>query len=461
MSALRTPFLNYGALIPNDIDKPSKLLILHNRNEEVNIPKDDNLQAWKREFVIPWGPLFDLFIVLLYIFFALTYQSSKILFYLNYQSILDNYFIPSDDDDEISYIYYKSNLIDSVNSTAYNFFNFAITFPTQDNFSQDSPLFVSIETEDDEDEFIITESNISYVYQQFLNISDQLKSASISMDYLITRITETEFFYTSITYTVNYDQVDELGLYEISSDLVGTANVENSNFLTINNLTVRIFPYTLVIVDIFAILLTLARFISFFRHAREHAQKNYVTLYRALYWKMDRFEIFNLSYQLLTLISILLYIKYVNNDFGRHRFLLFLVASAGFFHSIGLFMHLRLKRETWFVAQLIFRSLSRTLLFVFGFIPFYISWAFMGLSFFGYFSELFTGFLRSLKILFSMMHTDVCMDTQDQLNEHAAEPNWVIVCYVSSWLCLTGGMVINILISIVENTLEEMIIEEG
>lgn len=461
MSQLKTSFLNYAALIPSDVDKPSKLLVLHNRNEEVNIPKDDNLQAWKREFVIPWGPLFDLFIVLLYIFFALTYQSSKINFYLNYQSILDNYFIPSDDDDESSFIYHKADLIDSINSTAYNFFEFANDFPVQDNFTQDSPLYVSIETEDDEDEFLITEENISYVYQQFLNISDTLLSASIKMDYLITRITEEEIFYTSITYSVNIDQVESLGLYEISSDLVATATVDSGNILTINNITFNIFPIALVIVDSIAILLTLSRLVSFFRHAREYASKNYVTLYRALYWKMDRFEIFNLSYQLLTLISIVLYLKYVNNSLGTHRLLLLLVSFSGLFHSIGLFTHLRLKSETWFVSRLIFRSLSRTLLFVFGFIPFYLSWTFMGIAYFGYFSELFDGFLRSLKILFSMMHTDVCMDTQDQLNEHAAEPNWLIVCYVSSWLCLTGGMVINILIAIVENTLEEMIIEDS
>ena len=460
MSTLRTPFLNYAALIPSDVDKPSKLLVLHNRNEEVNIPKDDNLQAWKREFVIPWGPLFDLFIVLLYIFFALTYQSSKIQFYLNYQSILDNFFIPSDDDDETAFIYYKADLINSANSTAYNFFDFANNFPVQDNFTQDSPLYVSITTEEDEDEFIITEDNISYVYQQFLNISDKLISASIQMDYLITRITDKDIFYTSITYSVNFDQVGELGLYEISSDLEGTASVDSDNALAINNLTIRTFPIALVVIDSIAILLTLSRFISFFKHAREYASKNYVTLYRALYWKMDRFEIFNLSYQLLTLISILLYLKYVNNTFGTHRVLLFLVALSGLLHSIGLFAHLRLKSETWFVARLIFRSISRTLLFVFGFIPFYISWTFLGIAYFGYFSELFAGFLRSLKILFSMMHTDVCMDTQDQLNEHAAEPNWLIVCYVSSWLCSTGGMVINILIAIVENTLEEMIMED-
>lgn len=454
-------FLNNNALLPpTNFDQPSKLLVAHTRNEEVFVPKDDNLQAWKKEFIIPWGPLFDLFIVLLYIFFALTYQSSKVRFYLNYQTIFDDYFLP-EEDEESPYIYTKEDLIDSANSTAYHFFNFASDFPSQDIFKEDSPLTVTIETTEYEDELIIIRDEVDTVASNFTNISNILISATFEMDYLIVKFTEQEIYKTSLTYSVYFDQVKQLNLYEMSSDLVGKSTVENGSFMSPNQLVVSIFPITLAIIDSIAIVLTLSRFVSFFHHAREYAQKNYITLYQALLWKMDRFETFNLSYQLLTLISITLYLRYANDDLGRHRFILFMVAFSGLLHCCGLFGHLRLKKETWFTARFIFLSLSRTLRFVFGFLPFIVAWAFMGLALFGYFSELFDGFVRSLKIMFSLMHTDVCMDTQDQLNEHAAAPNWLIVVFVCSWLCLTGGMVINILIAIVENTLEDMLSEEG
>ncbi|OHT03522.1 hypothetical protein TRFO_29075 [Tritrichomonas foetus] len=458
-SMSRTPFLNYAALIPmNDHDQPSKLLVVHNRNEEVFVPKDDNLQAWKREYIIPWGPLFDLFIVLLYIFFALTYQSSKINFYLHYNTIFDTFFLP-DEEEESTTIYFRNDLIESANSTAYSFFDFVNYFPSQDNFSENSNLRVSIETLDDEISNFITRENITLVFPLFEKYADNISYAALEMDYLITRVETDIILFTKMTYTVTYSQVRDLGILEISSEFVGENSAENGSILFSSQLSVAVFPIALVIVDSIAIILTLTRFISYFKHAKEYANKNYITLYRALLWKMDRFEIFNISYQVLTLISVSLFIKYVNADFGRYQMLLLLLSFASLLHCIGLFTHLRLKKETWFVARLIFKSISRTLLFVFGFIPFYIAWSFMGLSFFGYFSELFDSFLRSLKVMFSMMHTDICMDTQDQLNEHAAAPNWLIVTFVCSWLCLTGGMVINILIAIVENTLEDLIIE--
>ena len=59
-----------------------------------------------------------------------------------------------------------------------------------------------------------------------------------------------------------------------------------------------------------------------------------------------------------------------------------------------------------------------------------------------------------------MMHTDVCMDTQEALKDEAAAPQQLVTSFVVSWLMLTGGMVINILIAIVENTLEELIVED-
>ena len=455
----RTPLLNLAALIPTeDQDQPSKFLIVQNRNEEVFVPKDDNLQAWRREYIIPWGPLFDLFIVLLYIFFALTYQSSKIRFYLNTREIYDNFFF-TDYDDYSAVIYLKEDLINAASAAADKFFDLTDVVPMQDQFTNGSFLFVEIQTFNDTCEFVVEQENVSIVNEKFTENANQIVFASLKMDYLITRYEDDVSYYINITYCILFEQVKKLGLIEMSSDFYGSNSVENGNIMTTDYLSVTVFPIALVVVDSFAIFLTLIRFMSHFKHAKEYAQKNYITLYRALLWKMDRFEIFNISFQTFTLISILLFIKYVNHDFGRRKVLLLLISFAGFIHCIGLFTHLRLKKETWFVARLVFKSIKRTLLFVFGFIPFYIAWTFLGLSLFGYFSELFDGFLRSLKILFSLMHTDVCMDTQDQLNEHAAAPSWLVVTYVVSWLFLTGGMVINILIAIVENTLEDLIKE--
>jgi hypothetical protein len=220
-------------------------------------------------------------------------------------------------------------------------------------------------------------------------------------------------------------------------------------------------PVSILLFDSLAMIFTICRFIWFMQRAKEYAKSNYVPVAKALVWKISRGDVFNLFYQTLTLVAIILYIVKVKGDFKQSdRIFLIILGFAGFLHCLGLFHHLKMKKETWFVARLIWRSLGKTVLFVTGFMPFFYAWTMMGISLFGQFSYLFKGFLRTCKILFSMMHYDVCMDTQEALKVEAAVPQWVTWVFAASWLMQTGGMVINILIAIVETTLEELI-EEG
>lgn len=441
----------------------SMVLLLHNRNEELNIPKPNNLNFWEKYHIVPWAPFLDLFIVLLFIFFALTYQTCKIHFLLNFETIFDNYFMESTDDDGdgIALLYFKNDVIDNADNSAQKFFSFVNDFPSQDPLSEASNLSVRFQFEDNSElDYTISRDNLSLVRNFFEMYISDFKQAVLEVNYLLSRNSGKTEFLSTITYGITFQRLERSGIIQLSSDFVGTNTIEKGRIVLASQLSVTIIPIALLIADIIALLMNLSRLISFIKYAKDYAKNNYVTLYKAIVWKMDRGEIFNLFYQFVTMISIILFIKYVGYDYGKHNNILLLVSFSGLLHCIGLFRHLRLKKETWFVSKLIYRSIGRTLMFVFGFLPFFFSFVFMGISFFGHFSELYIGILRSMKNIFSLMHTDVCMDTQDQLNEHAATSEWLVTGFTITWLMLTGGMVINILIAIVENTLEELIKEE-
>ena len=459
--------ISHAALFPSSEPEP-KLMVVHNKNEERQTPKDANLESWQRQHIIPWSALLDFFIVLLYVFFALTYQSAKIRFFLRFQEVFDTYFMSEAEEclDGLVFLHFKDEIIDVANSTTFMFFDFPADFPSQDPFTQSSNVFLSLDLVNGSSfEYEITsemlEENPDFVADLFTETISLLDAAEFESQYLLTRETIDNVFYTEMTYDIYLTQVERTGIVQWESNLVAKDRSEDGKVVLSNQISALLFPIALVIVDSFAILLTILRFIAFLRHAREYAEKNYVRLIKALLWKMDIGELFNLFYQVLTLISVVLYILYVNSDFGGQQGLLIFLSSAAFLHCIGLFRHLKMKEETWFVARLIFRSMGRTLLFVLGFVPFYYAWTILGISLFGHFSYLFKGFLRTLKVMFSMMHTDVCMDTQEALKDEAAAPHQLVTSFVVSWLMLTGGMVINILIAIVENTLEELIIEDN
>lgn len=454
--------LSFNSLVKTS-EQDSMLLGLHNRNEELNIPKPNNLNFWAKQHIIPWGPFLDLFIVLLFIFFALTYQTCKIHFFLNFKTIFDTYFMDSadDDGDGITLLYFKSDVIDNANASAQKFFQFVDTFPSQDPISEASNLSMRFTFDSARKlEYTVTRENLTLVHDFFEMYISDFQTAVMSVNYLLSRKSGKTEFLSTITYSITFQRLEGSGIIQWSSDFVGTNTAEKGRIVLASQLSVTIIPIALLIADIFALLMNLSRLISFIKHAREYAKKNYITLYKAIVWKVDGGELFNLFYQIMTMLSITLFIKYVGYDYGKHENIMLFVSFSGLIHCIGLFMHLKLKKETWFVARLIYKSIGRTLMFVFGFLPFFFSFVFMGISLFGHFSELFLGILRSMKNIFSLMHTDICMDNQDQLNEHAATSEWIVTCFTISWLMITGGMVINILIAIVENTLEELIKEE-
>lgn len=455
--------VTYSALIPT-IEPETKLILMHNKNIELFSPKDDNLQAWHKYHIIPWGALFDLFIVLLFIFFALTYQSSKIRFCIKFQSIFDSFFLgdTDDDDDGLTLLFFKQDVLDAANSSAYRFFDFAERFPSQDQFEQNSDLDVHVVAKNNTvyDE-LVTNDTIDRVYEIFESFKENLLYGKMQMSYLLTRTSKDSVYLTEIFYTISFEEKTGLGIIEWKSDFIGKDRATKGSNKFSNQLSVNIYPIAIIIADSIAILLTVNRFYMFFKHSKEYAKKNYISLSKALLWKINFGEIFNLFYQVFTLIAVILYMKLIDDDFNGHKMLVLIPSIAGFLHCLGLFRHLKMKKETWFVARLVFKSISRTLLIVCGFLPFYFGFVFMGIANFGYFSYLFNGFLRTMKILFSMMHTDVCMDTQEAIKDESVSPQWLVLAYCGTWLLLTGGMVINIFIAIVESTLAELMVEDN
>jgi hypothetical protein len=356
-------------------------------------------------------------------------------------------------------LYFVNDTVKYANRTGWRYFDFVQEFPSQDNFTEESPLFLTFELSDEtEENYSITlkmlEENTTLIRDLFAERVLLMGSATFSMKYAITPPKNGRFV---LTYWQSFTRAKKTGIMEWDSWLTGTR--ENPTWS--DRYGAFALPVAILVFDGIALMVSVGRFLWFIRRASAYARSNYVPLGKALVWKIDRTDIFNLFYQTLTLVGVSLYIACVGSDFkDSDRGFLMALAFAGFSHCLGFFRHLRMKKETWFVARLIFKSLGKTLLFVLGFLPFFYAWTILGISLFGHFSYLFEGFLRTCKILFSMMHTDVCMDTQEALKVEAAVPQWVTWVFAASWLLQTGGMVINILIALVDNALEELI-EEG
>lgn len=438
-----------------------KFIARHNKNEGQYAPKDENYEAWKKEYIVPWGTLLDILIVLLFIFFALTFQTTKMTFVLNFDSIFDKYF--NDGNNGPSYLYFKQDFIDKVNSSSEKFFTFETQFPSQYPFTRITNMSIDVLYADKtEYNTLISPENISKVVDVATNIiSKPFNTMRMHAIYMIQHRNEEleSEVRLKVHFTIVFKDVNNLGIIEFRTRFQRAETERIGPVAIDDNLSLDVFPAAIILFDAIAMCFTIYRLISFFQHAKQYARKNYISLYRAVVWKVDLWEMFNLFYQALTIAAVSVYYTVVDKAFGDNIWLLVFVGLAGFMHCIGLFRSMRMKKELWLVAQLITRALGRSLQFVLGFLPFYFGVVFMGVSFFGYFCYLFIGFLRTMKILFSMWHTDVVMDTEDLLLSMAVAPPWLVYTFVILWMVLTGGMVINILISMVEVTLDELLEE--
>ena len=460
--------LNFQALItPRDVVQDARLLVKHNKNDELFGSKEDDesLEKWKREYIVPWGTLLDIFIVLLYIFFLLSYQNTKMAFVHNFNTIFDSYFMgdADADDDGLTYIYFKDDFVQIIQNVSQRFFDFDEVFPSQDPFTRKSNLTVLLKEKDQKDQhFLISQENISAMSEiahQAAN-SPHLEGLVMDVDYLITKGDEESQILMIVKYSMTFYDNDDLGFIEWRSIFKKTETIRKGSKKLQDQLSTNIFPYGIIAIDTIAILFTVTRFFSFFKKARAYAKKNYVSIYRAVMWKVDPWDLFNIFYRALTFIAVVIYIDIVDDNFGQQYWLLVLLGCAAFMHTMGLFRSLKMKRELWMVARLIIRSLGNAFSFFVGFIPLYVGYTFIGIATFGYFCNLFKGFLRSVKILFSIFHSDVVMDTEELIKSLAVVPEWVGNLYIFVWTNLTAGIIINVIISIVESTLGELIREQ-
>lgn len=120
-----------------------------------------------------------------------------------------------------------------------------------------------------------------------------------------------------------------------------------------------------------------------------------------------------------------------------------------------------MKDDLWLVARLAGRSLGQSSSLFLGFTPIYLGFVFVGIAFFGYFCNVFKGFLRTIKVLFSIFHCDIVMDTEELVKDAGVLPDWIINFYIFAWTNMTGGMIINVIISVVEVTLDSLMTERA
>lgn len=417
---------------------------------------EETLDAWHRKFVFPWAACFDLSIVLLYVFFAMTYEATKMDSFHNFQQIFDRYYMEEQDEDQdyVALLYFPSDVTDAFKSSLEKSFVFPNVYPTQDILTLNDTISINFKFINGTDVTLrCTQDNIEDMTKILEDNLRAISSVQFDVVYILERDDSSPI---ELIYRMTFKEVEHMGFFEWRSVFAGT----NSKSIR-DDLSIATIPLALIFVDGIALVLTTQRLISEVKYAIEYARKNYVSVYRAFLWKTDQWEIVTFVCQILTFISVFLFLRIANSDFSEHSSLLLFLGFTAFTHSIALFRYLKLKDELWLVARLLYMSLGKALGFVIGFLPIFFGYVFLGISVFGHYSDLFKGFLRTLKILTSLMHTDVCQDTQNALNEEAVVPNWVVLFFVNTWLVLNGGIILNVLITVVENVLSSLVDEYG
>ncbi|EAX85229.1 hypothetical protein TVAG_513730 [Trichomonas vaginalis G3] len=449
-------------IVPDDPGEEVKFYTKLMKNNEQFKKTDRDFETWKNDYVVPWSPLFDIAIVLLYVFFALTFQTTKMAMFHNFNTIFDNYFMgdADEDDDGLTYIYFKSEFVEIVKNVSELFFTFTDSFPAQSNFTRSSNLTATLIEKG-------KQNSVSYFCQENASEASEIASAAVQtlnfkellleVDYLIEEFTEKTESLITVKYSMSFKDVDNLGIIEWRSKFKKTEVQYIGTTMFIDALHNEVFPIAILFVDAFALLITISRFMTFIKFAQKYSKENYVSFAKSFLWNVNGWEFFNLFYQSLTLVTIIIYILIVDPNFGGERWLLFLLGCSAFIHSLGLFRYLKMKPELWMVARITGRSLSKSCIFAAGFIPTYIGFVFMGISFFGYFCNVFKGFLRTIKVLFSIFHSDIVMDTEELVKEAAVCPDWLIYTYIFAWTNLTNGIIINSTISFVECTIDFLI----
>lgn len=450
----------------NPPQQESTYLLQHRKKnpEQFKQTKID-FYTWKHEYYVPWTTILDIFIILLYVLFCLTFQSTKMTFFLNFDTIFDTYFLgdADEDNDGLTYIYFKNEFIDTVVSKSAMLFEFEDTFPSQFEFQRSSNITCTLKEYGKPNKYYYyTIENLSLI-GDLATYSSHIKTFEaliIDVDYLIIQSQSDSQSFKTLKYQMSFIDVDKLGIIEWKSKLIQTKTDYGDRKSYIGGFQNEVFPIAILIFDFISIVISTIRFFSFFKIAKKYAENNYISFTKAVMWKVDGWELFNLFYLILTFVSNAIYLFIVYNNFNNEKWLLFLLGVSAFVHSFGLFKSLRMKEELWMVARLTGRSLKESFILFIGFSPVYTGFVFIGVAWFGYFCNVFKGYLRTVKVLFSIAHSDIVMDTEELVKDAAVTDDWKIYVYIFAWTNLTVGIMINVVISIAEVAIDQLIHEK-
>lgn len=211
----------------------------------------------------------------------------------NFGLIFDNYFLgeTDEDDDGLTYIYFKKTFIEIVQNVSQSFFTFVDSFPSQLDFERSSNLTVSlyetgknVQTFDYSPENV---TNISSVATRAAN-SKQFEKLVLDVDYVIKEITSDSMMtFITVKYSMIFLDVDQLCVIELRSKLKNTVTKLIGTNPIDYAFRTEIFAVGIFIVDTFALLFTISRFIVFFKNASVYSTRNYLTFYRAVLRKVD------------------------------------------------------------------------------------------------------------------------------------------------------------------------------
>lgn len=430
-----------GGRGPSATTKP-RITFKHYPASKKHVKSYNIFPHWVKHYSPPWLFFIEFAVLILFFVLAFSVQATTIPFFQDFGAAIDDYFLQgheiSEDEQDDSYgdrrIYTKPTFMDVIEETVYRFFQFSSNFPCSYQINQTTNLSLQITIKSQKELFFsFTKDQINQAVKTIEKYIDDFSRVQIKMTFQIIsdklngQILDTGVISTFDNYQgtgiILWKSGHERSTQQISSQI---SNLEHnlSNTLSI----------VIIIFLVFGIIFQSMALGSLYQYSKAKAKVERTKPSTVFKQKLDPWEPTTLVLNILSCLSMIVYIFFGQSVNETLPWPHFLVAFASFIHAFILFRYLILRPSTLIVVRML-KNASLTLVqFVVGCSPFFAAFLVFGVCWFGWYSPLMSSSRQAAKILIASSYGDYLLDGYDDLVDYGDKPAIIPSTYFTIWI---------------------------
>ena len=455
-----SPGLNLGALEHNDKSKISVLLRSKKRVNNTFKPHKV-FRNWTQGYRIPWLCFIECAMLICYLLVGYINEHLENDFTIDFTKIVDDYFLSDYDFDDppemsnswVGRIYFKEQFIEIAQSTGNRLFEFPESLPLAYPFESQDAFYIEVVTIGGEELVVpFTKENLTLVTPFVNAFVDNFAQLVMTMKYTIQLSEDGDNrLEMSVIGEFTRDTDSDQIILDFYHTRIPHKSDSTTNFMTAH--VQSIFPALLILFGLISIILTIVHTQEVYNYVKEKAESNFQRTKTVFWEKYDKWNLFSLVCNVITVVSCVLYIIYGEMFKDQLPFTNVLMGVSSFLHCFLLFRYLRQKPSTMIIVNVIFSAAVTFLQFLVGCMIIFAGYLVLGCSLFGTFCVNFATFTQGAVVLIAVIHGDSIQDMYDTIMVRADIPWWCGFIYMSGWVFFSLTVMFNISISIFEESL--------